>query len=57
MIELLMKLIVSPMVEIAREAIWAIGNISNDCSQNRDILIRKGTILHIISCIRDMKNQ
>jgi hypothetical protein len=42
------NLLKSKEIGIVEQAIWAINNISNDSSSNRDIIVMAGGLKHLI---------
>jgi len=41
-------------MEIAFQAIWAIGNISGDCAANRDSIIKCGGLTNLVSVVNKL---
>jgi len=51
------KLLKSPRGEISEQAVWALGNISGDSSELRDLILRSGGLFPLLQIVDHAKTQ
>lgn len=48
----LQSLLLSPRLDVAEQAVWALGNIAGDGPQTRDMVLRNGVLPILLSLIK-----